>query len=95
MQEAVTFGEIGHEYFLIIKGVASILVPNPVISNWKMQQTEFDELLKWEREDFKPRMEIARQHHWDNYYDTIKDKNKHMDQKKIKRNSKKSFSIER
>ena len=38
MEEIITFGEVGHEYFLLIKGVVSVLIPNPEIQDWNWKQ---------------------------------------------------------
>ena len=61
-ENAVTYGEHGETYFIILKGVCGVQVPNQVqIENWHESQKHYLQLLEWKEKEFDPKVEAARE----------------------------------
>ena len=54
-EKAVTYGEVGNEFFLILKGLVSIQIPNPAVPEWKIKWRDYQKLLDWKKSTFDPR----------------------------------------
>jgi hypothetical protein len=76
MDEVVTFGEEGDKFYVIIKGVVSVLIPNPSAVSQAgipkgmtitMMKREYDNVLKWKKHVFDIRMEEAKLERLDTY----------------------------
>ena len=60
-ENAVTYGEHGETYFIILKGVCGVQVPNHAqIDNWHDARKHYLSLLEWKETEFDPKVESAR-----------------------------------
>jgi hypothetical protein len=37
----VQYGEAGDQFYIILKGIVSVQIPNPKIKNWRMKRLDF------------------------------------------------------
>jgi hypothetical protein len=61
MDEIINYGEIGDKFYIIIRGVVSIQIPNMSIKNWASHRKEFQFLKDWKKNEYNPKVEKARQ----------------------------------
>ena len=60
-ENAVTYGEHGETYFIILKGVGGVQVPNHAqIDNWPEARKNYLSLLEWKETEFDPKVEKAK-----------------------------------
>jgi len=45
-------GENGTKFYIILKGVVSVQIRNPAISDYAMMQREFKNVKAWKEEEF-------------------------------------------
>ena len=49
------YGDIGEQFFVVIKGIVEVLIKNPAIKKWDIVRNDYEKLLKWKKNDFGPR----------------------------------------
>ena len=55
MKEVINYGEDGIKFYIILKGVVSVSIPNPDIKSFNLELNRFKNLLKWKETDYDPR----------------------------------------
>ena len=55
MKEVINYGEDGIKFYIILKGVVSVSIPNPEIKSFNLELNRFQNLLKWKETDYDPR----------------------------------------
>ena len=55
MKEVINYGEDGTKFYIILKGVVSVSIPNPDIKSFNLELNRFQNLLKWKETDYDPR----------------------------------------
>jgi len=58
--KVMTYGEHGSEFYIIIKGVVSVNVPNPIIADWSVKYRDYKSLLKWKEQEFELKVQKAK-----------------------------------
>ena len=53
------YGNEGDLFYIIIKGLVSIKIPNPTISDWRMHRKRYDDLIEWKTKKFERRKDKA------------------------------------
>jgi len=43
----ITHGETGNSFFIILKGIVSVLIPNPKIKNWRIRRIQYKLDMEW------------------------------------------------
>jgi hypothetical protein len=41
------YGEHGDLFYIIVKGVVGVMIPNPKVGNWKRERKEWEALEAW------------------------------------------------
>jgi hypothetical protein len=59
--KVVNYGDVGDNFYIILLGVVSIMIPNPTIVDWKCQRKKFERLLDWKKVHFDPKFEKAKE----------------------------------
>lgn len=59
MQNVFEYGDVGDKFFIIIKGLVSIKIPNPTLKEWRLERKRFENLLEWKTEFLEPLMDAA------------------------------------
>lgn len=54
-QDLFHYGDIGNTFYVIIKGICSVMIRNPKIKEWYADYQHFKNLLEWEKNEFKPK----------------------------------------
>lgn len=52
-QNVINYGEKGDKFYIILKGLVSIKIPNPAIGDWRNQRAKYENLLKWKNTYFE------------------------------------------
>ena len=60
MDNCITFGEKGENFYIIIQGIVSVSIPNPQIKERALQLRDFEQLLEWKEKEFDPKVERAK-----------------------------------
>ena len=66
-ETVINHGDIGDQFFIILKGVVSVQIPNPNIEQRHTKKRDFERLLKWKKEDFDPRVKAFKDQHTEDY----------------------------
>lgn len=74
----------GETFYIIIKGICSVLIRNPKIRDWYANWIQYRKLLQWKLEDFDPRMVIAKKEAEEKYEMQIKHEFENQIQGKMK-----------
>ena len=61
MQNCMNFGEKGNKFYIILKGVVSVQIPNQQIKNLQLKRKDYASLLDWKKTWFDPKAEAAKQ----------------------------------
>ena len=56
----ITHGDIGDKFYVIIKGVVSVHVPNPAIKDRAVKYRNFQNLMEWRDNEFQKKVEEAK-----------------------------------
>jgi hypothetical protein len=67
MKNVIDYGEVGDNFYILLKGVVSVQIPNPAIRDRAVKRKDYDKLLAWKKEEFDPRAEKAREEHLETY----------------------------
>ena len=60
MDNCFSHGETGNDYYIIVKGVVSIQIPNPSIVDRTIKLRDYKRLQKWMDQEFSVKMEQAK-----------------------------------
>lgn len=66
-ETVINYGDIGDQFFIILKGVVSVHIPNPNIEQRHTKKRDFERLLKWKKEDFDLRVKAFKDQHTEDY----------------------------
>ena len=55
----IRYGDKGDWFYLILKGVVSVEIPNPTIKNWKTDYEEYIKLKQWRETVLEEKIKIA------------------------------------
>ena len=55
-QEVIRYKEKGEKFYVIIKGVVSVQIPNPLIKDRQQKYRYYQTLLQWKSEQFDPKV---------------------------------------
>jgi hypothetical protein len=58
-KNVMKFGEIGDKFYIIVKGLVSIKIPNPSIKDWKQEHKHYKSLLEWKNKHLEPMIDDA------------------------------------
>ena len=67
MDKAVNYGEKGDQFYIIIRGVVSIQIPNSSIKDWIHHRKEYEKLKEWKKFKYDPKVEKAREEYIKTY----------------------------
>ena len=67
MQNCINFGETGNKFYIILKGVVSVQIPNPNLKDKALIERDFNNLKIWMKEEFEPRVNAAREDAMEKY----------------------------
>lgn len=59
--KVIKYGEPGENFYVILSGKVSVMVPNPAIRKWKYHYKRFDDLQRWHHLELVPLIDKARQ----------------------------------
>lgn len=57
--KVMEYGDFGDEFFIILKGIVRIEIPDKKIKNWAVQRSDYKRLLEWKEKDFNIRALVA------------------------------------
>ena len=83
MENVIEFGDQGDNFYIILKGVVAIEIPNPNIQDRDIKWKDFQMLKKWKEDDFDPRAADMKEKYMREYQ--IKDELKKNMEKEIQR----------
>jgi hypothetical protein len=63
LSKIIEYGEKANHFYIIIKGVVTVRIPNPEIQDWSFKRRDYMNLLKWKKDILDPRIEIAKSQH--------------------------------
>lgn len=63
LSKIIEYGEKANHFYIIIKGVVTVRIPNPEIQDWSFKRRDYLNLLKWKKDILDPRIEIAKSQH--------------------------------
>lgn len=63
LENIVEYGDEANHFYIIIKGVVSIFIPNPEIADWSVKRRDYLKLLDWKKNQLDPRIEKAKKLH--------------------------------
>lgn len=66
-QNVFNIGDIGHTFYIIIKGTCSVLIRNTKIKEWYSDYKHYKDLLSWKKKEFDPKCEQIKETHMENY----------------------------
>lgn len=81
MDDVVKYGQEGNKFYIILKGVVSVLIPNPDVGNYidtsggmsyVMIKRDYNNLLRWKKEVFDPKMDVAKKKTYELYQESEK-----------------------
>ena len=55
MENVIEFGDLGQNFYIVLKGVVAIEVPNEKIKNRAIKFKDYEMIKKWEKDEFAPR----------------------------------------
>ena len=47
MQNVINYGEVGDKFYIMLKGIASVIIPNSAIKDRAVKWREYKSLLEW------------------------------------------------
>jgi CRP-like cAMP-binding protein len=53
-------GDENDKFYVILRGVVQVLVPNPAIKGRALLYREYKNLLQWKKEEFDPLVELSK-----------------------------------
>lgn len=59
-QNVFELGDYGNTFFVIIKGVCTVLIRNPQINEWYSNRKYYKKLLAWKKEEFDHKVKEAK-----------------------------------
>jgi hypothetical protein len=65
-EQVFKYGEKGEKFYIVVKGLLSVEIPNPSIKKWKAERKDYEQLLSWKK-DFDKKTEVIRQKLFDEY----------------------------
>jgi len=65
-EKVITYGDIGRTFYILMKGLCSVQVPNPAIDGWKLRYREYNSLKQW-KESFDEKVEKAKNDNYEDY----------------------------
>ena len=68
-EDVITFDEPGENFYIMIQGQVSVLVPNPAISQWRDHQDNYQQLLQWHHYTIKPLIDLEQEKYTGNDFD--------------------------
>jgi CRP-like cAMP-binding protein len=74
MENVMCHGDAGDKFYIILKGVVSIHIPNPAIKDRIHNWRKYNKLKKWKLSEFDPRVEISKKDQEDGYIKETADK---------------------
>ena len=89
MENCIDYGEKGDRFFIIISGIVSVVIPNPLIKNRALQRRDYEQLQLWKQNDFDPRVEIAKKEQHESYQE---EKSSKQEVERLNRVKTKTFS---
>ena len=72
MREVIKYGDKGDKFYIILKGVTSVKVPNPEIMDRAAKLKDFQFFKFWKENIFDPKAKKAEQDIMESYQDQIK-----------------------
>lgn len=70
-QNVITHGDNGNKFYIILKGVVSVQIPNPNMPDRALYERDFENIKKWMRNEFEPRVKIAKENAIEAYQDDL------------------------
>lgn len=66
-EDVFLYGDRGETFYIIIKGMVGVRIPNPKIKDWKNSWNQYKELTKWveELETRYTKLRVAKRQHMD------------------------------
>ena len=59
-ENIITYGDPGSEFYIILKGLVGVQIPNPKVKEWKLKRRDYQSLLEWKHSYFDPKVAIAK-----------------------------------
>lgn len=78
-QNVCQYGDKGDKFYIVLKGLTSVQIPNPLINNWHLHRKKYMELLEWKKEYLDPKIDHAIKER----YEQFESKQDHKKAKKI------------
>jgi hypothetical protein len=63
----IKHGESGNKFYIILKGVVSVQIPNPNLKDRALCERDFNNIKKWMKEHFEPRIAAAKEDQFEKY----------------------------
>ena len=64
-EKAVTYGETGETYYIILKGLCQVEIPNSeVVNNWHRLFKDYNSLKEWRKEKLETRIKAEKKVRW-------------------------------
>ena len=60
MDKVINYGEKGDKFYIIIRGVVSVQIPNMSIKSWMHHRKEYDYLKEWKKNEYDVKVDKAR-----------------------------------
>jgi hypothetical protein len=60
MNNVFEYGDSADDFFIILRGVVSVQIPNPSIVDNAVKRKDYEALLEWKKNIFDPRVEISK-----------------------------------
>ena len=60
LNKAINYGEHGDKFYIIIRGVVSVQIPNMSIKSWIHHRKEYQYLKEWKKNEYDPKVDKAR-----------------------------------
>ena len=64
--KVITYGDLGSTFYILMKGLCSVHIPNPAIDGWKLRYREYKSLKQW-KESFDEKVEKAKNEYYESY----------------------------
>ena len=61
MQDCMKYGEKGNKFYIMLRGVVSVMVPNSQIRSLPIKRKDFNYLLEWKKNHFDPKAKKAQE----------------------------------
>lgn len=67
MTNVFNYGEAGDKFYIILRGVLSIITPNSTIKDRAVKFKDYQMLLEWKENEFDKKAKSCKREHYDGY----------------------------